>query len=302
MLDQLKIGNLTNILTCLFSEKRLTKAQLVRLTGLSNSTVSSAVNSLLKLKLLVGDGYGESIGGRRSEIYRLNKAYGRFIGVDMCANGFYVVVTDCENTVLTQFFDLYDNRVPKIHFLLGVLEKVIKQFPGVLGIGIGLAAHIDFSEQIVIDCPDVCWSQVHLKEIIERHFMIFTYIDHRVNAAAIREGLLGYAADIKNYLFFYENSPDKAALVLNGGICRGHTNYNGKWEDSYGLTGKVRLLSELFDVERIFIAYKTQAYKAQWKNDLPQSVVCFEAKKNMCALGAAAVVQKEWFRSIYFML
>ena len=64
MLDQLKIGNLTNILTCLFSEKRLTKAQLVRLTGLSNSTVSSAVNSLLKLKLLVGDGYGESIGGR----------------------------------------------------------------------------------------------------------------------------------------------------------------------------------------------------------------------------------------------
>ncbi|WP_286680382.1 hypothetical protein [Tepidanaerobacter sp. EBM-49] len=90
MLDQLKIKNLTNILVNLFSKQRATKTQLVELTGLSNSTVSSSVNSLLKLKLLVCNGMEDSIGGRRSAIYEINKDYGQFIGVDLFRNTIHV--------------------------------------------------------------------------------------------------------------------------------------------------------------------------------------------------------------------
>ena len=94
MLDQLKIKNLTNILVCLFSKQKATKAELVQWTGLSNSTVSSTVNSLLKLNLLVCAGMEGSIGGRRSTIYRLNKDYGEFIVVDIKEGELTLVVTD----------------------------------------------------------------------------------------------------------------------------------------------------------------------------------------------------------------
>ena len=68
---------------CLMTRGRATKAELVADTGLSMSTVSSCINSLLKLTLLTTDGMEDSSGGRCSTIYSMKADYGCFIGLDV---------------------------------------------------------------------------------------------------------------------------------------------------------------------------------------------------------------------------
>lgn len=305
MLDQLKIKNLTNILVCLFSKQKATKAELVQWTGLSNSTVSSTVNSLLKLNLLVCAGMEGSIGGRRSTIYRLNKDYGEFIGVDIKEGELTLVVTDCENNILQRYSWGIDGSQPVIDLLTGALEQTIAGCSHVLGIGIGLDAQIDHKEQVIRHC-DVCnWHYVHLKEIIERQFLIFTYLDHRVNGAAVREGVMGRACGLNNYLCCYESVAQKVALVLDGQICRGHRNYTGRMKEPENLIQSAETLVHFLDLSKVFIGYRTEERKIELlklAQAIPEKVVCFPETEDTIPVGMAAVAQKEWFQSIYFML
>jgi len=305
MLDQLKIKNLTNILLCIFSKRSATKAELVNETGLSNSTVSSSVNSLYNLNLLLHDGMEDSIGGRRSVIYKLNKDYGQFVGVDLYNDQLKIVVTDCQNAVLQVYRYPLTQDIPAINLLEFGLEEVLAKYPGILGIGIGLDGQIDSKEQIVVKSEYYNWHNVHLKEVIERQFQVFTYIDHRINGAAIREGIFGNAYGLHNYMCFYESSKEKAALILDKKICRGQNNYTGQMQNIDALPENLSSLISFFDIAAICIGYLTPEYKEKWlqvSNCCTTRVIFSPEENTFIEKGMAAVAQKEWFQSIYFML
>ncbi len=128
MLDQIKIHNIKQIMLCLMARRCATKAEIVEDTGLSTSTVSSCVNSLLKLKLLVVNGMDDSSGGRRSTIYRVNSAYGCFIGLDLRPEGIQGVVTDCEAQILKRIsFPLGGGTAP-LHAIMELLPVILTMF------------------------------------------------------------------------------------------------------------------------------------------------------------------------------
>lgn len=305
MLDQLKINNLTNILTCIFTRKTATKAELVQCTELSNSTVSASVNSLLKLELLLCDGMEESIGGRRSRIYRLNKSYGCFIGVDMTPERLSICVTDCENERIESFCCPIQDGKPVIDQLIGALDALVERHGKVLGIGIGLSAEINYGEQVVVDCPDFGWRHVHLKEILERHFTAFACIDHRINGVALRESLLGQATGVQNYLCVYESAMEKAALILDGDLCRGFHNHVGALNEVSLFPLLEQGLLSFLNISLVVVGYCTEEYKnkvEQLARAHAASAICVPEADHSLAAGMAAVTQQRWFKSIYFML
>lgn len=304
MLDQLKIKNLTNILVNLFSKQRATKTQLVELTGLSNSTVSSSVNSLLKLKLLVCNGMEDSIGGRRSAIYEINKDYGQFLGVDLFKNTIRIVITDCKSNKLNSFTYYLNKEVPVIDQLIQQLQRAAESCVNLLGIGIGLSAEIEYDEQIVKSCTFYDWHNVNLKEIIERQFMVFTYIDHRANGIAVRENLMGHGKHLNNILCLHESAIDKAVLILSGKICRGELNCNGTIDSGF-LLKNLSTIKRFVDVSHILIGYCTEVLEIearQLMRSLGNQIICYPEEQNCIELGMATVAEIEWFESIYFML
>lgn len=305
MLDQLKINNLTNILTCIFSRTVATKAELVQYTELSSSTVSSSVNSLLKLKLLVCDGMREPIGGRPSKIYRLNKDYGYFIGVDMSLEKLTLCVADCENGLVETRSRSLDQAQTVIENLFCLLDEVAGQRQDVLGIGIGIPGLLDHKEQIVLKSEPFGWNHVHLKEILERRYTVFSYLDHRVNGAAFRESILGAAGNEQNYLCVYESAPEKAALVIDGQICRGACNHIGEL-GGISLPALVEhgLLS-FMNIPEVVVGYRTEEFRRRMEESVSRGaarVVCIPDADHSLALGMAAAAQQRWFKSIYFML
>lgn len=306
MLDQMKIQNLTNIMTCLLSLRSATKAELVQITGLSNSTVSDSINNLLKQELVVSIGMKKSMGGRRATIYRLNPFYGQFIGLDLTKHALEICITDCENKPLWIKTVPLNQKTPIINSLLQELVKCFTQFPKVLGIGIGLDGSIDIAEQVVIHSDDQHWNRVHLKEIIERQFLTYTAIDHRSNGATLEEGLLGNARNHANYLCLFESSQNKLGIVLNNDLCRGTDNMAGKLDSVETFFEQAANYCNLFAPSKVVIRYKTDAFKKNAGNLVEMlgkelTVTAPEEEAGM-AKGMALLAQKGWFKSIYFFI
>lgn len=305
MLDQMKIQNLTNIMTCLLSKREATKAELVQLTGLSNTTVSDSINSLLKKQLVLSIGMKNSIGGRRATIYRLNPDYGFFVGIELHARQMGICVTDCENTTLQSRQVSLPEQVPVITTLLQSISAITRIYPKLLGIGIGINGKIDIQEQVVIDSPEYRWELVHLKEIIERQFLVYTTIDHRSNGATVEEGLLGRTKGMANYLCFYESSQSKLGIVIDNEICRGKDNMAGQLRSVDVFLDHIEEYRLLFSPEAMIVKYtspeiRQKAFAAQQK--LPELVTVMEEEEFNLAKGMAITAQKGWFKSIYFIM
>lgn len=305
MLDQIKINNIKQIMLCLMVRGRATKADIVTDTGLSMSTVSSCVNSLLKLTLLVSDGMENSSGGRRSTIYSMKSDYGCFIGLDLYPDKIIAVTLDCCAQLISQkVFPISTGKKPFIA-LSEALNVMIAENTKVLGIGIGLCGRINSQEQVVISAPELGWDFVHLREIIERQYMVFTYVDHRVNGAAVYEGMLRRLHNVKSYLYIGEDAGEKAALVLDGRLCRGVDNTAGSLSlndiDYFMWPSMLRFLG----AADLLIGYKTDLFKESLLKktaDFDGTVHCIRQTEDAYAVGMAVAAQREWFESIYFML
>ena len=94
VLNQLKMNNIRSVLLNMLIDRQAPKQLLVQQTGLSNTTISDSINSMLKLGLIVTCGNDKSSGGRRSVIYRINERYGQFIGIELSADELYMTITD----------------------------------------------------------------------------------------------------------------------------------------------------------------------------------------------------------------
>lgn len=305
MLDQIKIHNIKQIMLCLMARRCATKAEIVEDTGLSTSTVSSCVNSLLKLKLLTVKGMDDSSGGRRSTIYRVNAGYGCFLGLDVRPDGIRGVVTDCEAQILKRIFVPLGGGTAPLHAITEILQQQTAQCKNVLGIGIGVAGTLDHEEQIIVSAPELGWRFVHLKEIVERQYMIFTHVEHQVNAGAIYEGMMGCAKGEKNYLYLGEAPGDKAALVLDGRLCRGADNAAGSLSGVPICQVMRPELLHFLGVSRLVVGYETEAFKdevCRGAAGFGGQVCCIPQSEDTYPTGLAAVTQREWFESIYFML
>src|ERR1700716_1706049 len=91
--------NARGLLRLLREHSPCSKADLVRLSGLSAPTVSSAVGYLESLGLVENLGDGESSGGRPPEMLRFNASHGYVAGVDIGGTRLRMVLSDLNGRV-----------------------------------------------------------------------------------------------------------------------------------------------------------------------------------------------------------
>lgn len=186
-----------------------------------------------------------------------------------------------------------------------LLNAEIAHNKNVLGIGVGVAGKLDYEEQIIVSAPEFGWQFVHLKEIIERQYMVFTHLDHQINAGAIYEGMMGCARGEKHYLYISEAPGGKAALVLDGRLCRGADNATGDLCGTQELGPAWLGLLHFLGISQLIVGYETE----EFGNKVCESTKGFGGQvhyirhsQDTYPVSMAAVTQREWFESIYFML
>ncbi len=171
--SHLRQANARGLLRLLREHNPCSKADLVRLSGLSAPTVSSAVAYLESLGLVENLGDGESSGGRPPEMLRFNAGHGYVAGVDIGGTRLRMVLADLNGRVVTQWATQFTERqrMPKavcslIHEGLKVMcQEASTSLRRVLHITVGAPGITNVDSGVVSSAPNLReWTDVPLQD------------------------------------------------------------------------------------------------------------------------------------------
>ncbi|MEN6392305.1 MAG: ROK family protein, partial [Anaerolineaceae bacterium] len=92
----------------------------------------------------------------------------------------------------------------------------------ILGIGIGAPGVTQFKEGVVTWAPNLGWSDMPLKTLVQDKFEISTFVENDVNIATLAELSFGAGRGKQNFVCLYLREGLGAGIVIAGMLFRGH--------------------------------------------------------------------------------
>jgi glucokinase len=226
-LDLIKKMNRQLVVEQIRSLQPISRAQIAKDLNLSKSTVSTIVEDLLKRKLIVEVGEGESTkeGGRRGLLLGFNpkSAYG--IGVDIGGTKILIIITDLDGNMVYREKRKTTNDIDEIvQFIRECLQKADISEADVFGMGIGVPGTTNNEEGIVKGSVQLDWVNFPFKKLIEPYFPFPVFINNDVNCSALGERWLGAGGNSDHIYFISIGTAVGSAIIANGNLVYGH-NY-----------------------------------------------------------------------------
>jgi glucokinase len=111
-----------------------------------------------------------------------------------------------------------------------LLSRNSLQDSDILGIGIGVAAHIRFKEGLIITSSNfrVPFKNYPMREKVQSHFRVPVVLDNDANAQAYGEFIFGAGRGRKDVVFMTVSSGIGAGIIIEGKLLRGVTGTAGE--------------------------------------------------------------------------
>lgn len=222
-----------NLLSKLYQEGQLSIYELCTSVKMSAPTVTKAVEELIKQKLVIRTGTGDSSGGRRPGLYSLNPSSRYVMAIDLDRSFIRIGIFDFSNKLISkihEFNEGLDTLPGVIEFLNEKVEELLAankiSKSKVLGIGVSLPGLIDIhtglSYTYLTDSKPVAETLTELTGIK-------TYIEHDTKVMALGEQSFGLAKGLQNVLCLNIGSGIGLSMILNGSVYKGHSGYSGEF-------------------------------------------------------------------------
>ncbi len=230
-LHGLREANRTLVLNYIRSAGPVARVTIARRTGLSRTTVSSIVDTLLK-EGLVREGSTLSAapsGGRRPVLVHFNEAAGRILGVDLGRSHLTLIATDLAANVLARSSGPFDCDLGA-EVCLPVLVEKIRSFAAaweiswdsVIGLGLGIPGPMDARQHMLVSPPRIPgWHGVDLYRYLRRELKVPIFIGNDANMGALGESRFGAGRGITNFAYVKVGTGIGCGLVIDGDVYRG---------------------------------------------------------------------------------
>jgi len=212
--------NIALILEYLRRDAPLSRTHLAQLTGLNKATVTSLVRELLESDFVHESGTDVGDIGRPAIRLSLNPRAGYIIGAEIGVDFINVIGTDFSPKVIFQSIQKTVPGAP-VDEVMQLLISKIQQASEVcanqvgdkfMGLAVGVPGLVDHSAGVLLFAPNLKWSDVPLKEILQSRFSAPVFIDNEANLATFGEYFFGSAYQHPDILFL------SAGIGLGGGI------------------------------------------------------------------------------------
>src|SRR5215470_5397535 len=225
----LKQMNARELLSLLRAHNPSSRADLVRMSGLSAPTVSSVVRYLERKHLVNRLGPGSSSGGRRPDMLAFNSDYGYVVGVDLGGSTVRLALADLDGRIIARWtVSTRGNRTPEkvvalIHSgLLNLLQQARLPRSKLRAIGIGAPGITDVRDGIVLSAPHLSgWHMVPVRQMLEAKLKVPAIVENDVNAAAIGEHWSGSAKGVSSFVFLALGTGIGAGIYINDQLYHG---------------------------------------------------------------------------------
>ena len=224
------------VLRLIWQERRVSRAEIAGLAGLSRSTVSEIVNEILPMGIVTQVGEGPSRGGRRPIVLEFRDDACVILGIEMGATHVVVALTDLRGRVLTWQSREHPVRTDPdgTRRLIAQLCQVCLDAPEgrgrpLVGIGVAVASPVDPSNPdrlSTIVLPD--WEARLGLDDLARHHGVPLMVDNDANLGALAEHWWGAGQGVDDLAYIKVAMGIGSGHVIGGEIYRGATGVAGE--------------------------------------------------------------------------
>ncbi len=224
------------VLRLIWKERRVSRAEIARLAGLSRSTVSEIVGEILPLGLVREVGEGQSSGGRRPILLEFQDDARCILGVEMGGAHVTVVLTDLRGAVLSwryRPFPVRDDpegaRSLTETFCRECLDEGARAGQPLVGIGIAVSCPVDPADpDRLSDVVMPAWKGRLGLEPMAARLGVPLLVDNDANLGALAEYWWGKGAGTDNLAYIKVATGIGSGHVIGGEIYRGATGVAGE--------------------------------------------------------------------------
>lgn len=227
--SQLREANCRLLLRLLRRNSPCSKADLVRNSGLSGTTVSVSVTHLTKLGLVEEIGGGESSGGRPPSLLRFNSRHGFVAGADVGGTRLRMVLADLNGKPVAHWATHLNDKQKTPRAIVALMQTGIREMarqagvpPRVLHLTVGAPGITDVDHGVVLAAPNLQgWTDFPLRALVEREIKVACTVENDVNLAALGEHAQGEAQGVDNFIFIALGTGVGAGIFLRGALYQG---------------------------------------------------------------------------------
>src|SRR4051812_18984993 len=183
--------NQTVFLHLIRERQPISRADIAKATGLRPGTVSAIVNRLIKERLVYEGVEGPSSGERPPKYLYVNAESAYVLAIDIGVKETAYAISDFNGRIVTQRSVITEGPAESfLSSLAGDVGSLIKsQFPRARleAVGVSVPGLVDRIEGAVITSPNLGWSDVPVRAILEKRLSLPVYVENDANAAAFAE-------------------------------------------------------------------------------------------------------------------
>lgn len=221
--------NLSQVLKLIHEKGGISRATIVRTTGLSATSVSSIVSELIASGFVFEAGEGKSSGGRRPILLKFDPDFKLTVGVDLGASHITTIIANLFGEIKdkrSQKYATADRPYQAITLIKDQISDLMAtqglQTGDILGIGIAVPAplegeHLDRLSPVIL--PK--WKDILIKDEIVEAFDLPVYIDNDANVGAIAEKWWGSGKGNSNFVYIKLGTGVGSGLIVQDEIYRG---------------------------------------------------------------------------------
>jgi glucokinase-like ROK family protein len=206
---------------------------LSKIIRMSTPTITRAIDELIKDRLLVEEGIGNSSGGRKPNLYGINPSSRFVLGIDICRYSVRFGIFNFHNEPAAEIRVIHEGleTSPDIRSVIRKeVDKYIREAgideSKLMGIGIALPGLIDIHTGISYSYLQ---EDKPISSLFEEIFHHPVFVEHDTKAMALGEQAFGLAMGKQNVLCLNIGSGIGLGMILNGRLYHGNSGFSGEF-------------------------------------------------------------------------
>jgi glucokinase len=234
--SHVKDNNLRLILNTIMRHEPLSRADIVRFTGISKPTVSALTDDLIDRGIVSEIGMGHSQGGRKPILLRFNSRLKHFVAFEMGRVGYRIAISDLKGTLLEKIDGEYPHKCT-LSERLDIMRDGIRGLVDELSIGLkDILKIICIAPGVYVEKgKEMKWypaNSTHEPQDMKTYFQaIFHHeviFDHSTKLSLLGEKMEGKARGYSNVLYIDFAYGLGCSFMINGNVYFGSNNSAGE--------------------------------------------------------------------------
>jgi glucokinase-like ROK family protein len=228
-------SNKIKVLQLIRNHKKITRADIHKITGLSAPTVTRIIESLSEMNLIQTSGMGNSIGGRKPQLISFNSKNNYVIGIDIGGTYIRSALSNLagefifEIHIPTKIEEGFEAVMKQVGELIKKLtQRAFQKNLELWGIGIAICGMVNKNTGIVEYSPIFGWRNVNVQKALAKYTNLNIAVGNVVQLFALAELLYGVGKDYSDFVCVNFGYGIGAGIIIDSSLFSGADGIAGE--------------------------------------------------------------------------